>query len=86
MTTEKDFSKVRADSLEKTLMLGKVKGRRRRGQERTRWLDSSTDSMDMNLSKLWETVENRGAWGATVQGDAESLTDRKSTRLNSSHR
>ena len=74
MTTEKDFSKVRADSLEKTLMLGKVKGRRRRGQERTRWLDSSTDSMDMNLSKLWETVEDRGAWHAAGHWVTKSQT------------
>ena len=53
----------RADSLEKTLMLGKTKGRRRRGQQRMRWLDSITMLMNMNLSKLWETVEDRGAWG-----------------------
>ena len=51
----------RANSLEKTLMLGKIKGKRRRGQQRMRWLDSITDSADMNLSKLWETVEDRGA-------------------------
>ena len=51
----------RADSLEKTLMLGKIEGKRRRGWQRIRWLDSITDSVDMNLSKLWEIVEDRGA-------------------------
>ena len=56
----------RADSLEKTLMLGKIEGKRRRGRQRMRWLDSITDSMGMNLSKVWEIVEDRGAWRAAV--------------------
>ena len=56
----------RADSLEKTMMLGKIESRRRRGQQRMKWLNSITDSMDMNLSKLREIVEDRGAWYATV--------------------
>ena len=64
----------RANSLEKTLMLGKIEGRRRRGRQRKRWLYSITDSMGMSLSKLWEIVKDRGAWRATVHGVTKSLT------------
>ena len=64
----------RADSLEKTLMLGKIEDRRRRRRQKMRWLDSLTDSMDMNLSKFQETVKDRGAWHAAVHGVAKSQT------------
>ena len=65
---------LRVDSLETTLMLGRIEGRRRRGWQRMRWLDSLTDSMDMNLSKLWKIVEYRGAWHATVHGIVKRRT------------
>ena len=62
------FGHLRADSLEKTLMLGKIEGRRKRGRQRMRWMDGITDAMDINLGKFWEMVRNRAAWHAAVHG------------------
>ena len=74
MIFNNDISNDLANSLERTLMLGKIEGKRRRGQQRMRWLDRVSDSMDMNLSKLQEIVKDREAWRAAIRGVAKSPT------------